>query len=433
MPIDILMPALSPTMTEGNLAKWVKKEGDKVEAGDVIAEIETDKATMEVEAVDEGIIGKILVQEGTEGVPVNDLIAVLLEEDEDSSAIDEFIASKKDSVANQDTPSQQSAEQASTAKESSSSASVNAFSHQSNERVKASPLAKRIAEQQNISLLGVTGTGPHGRIIKADIEEAANDTRHQSSANTSPAMQASFGRNPVESTALPNNNMRKVIAKRLLESKQQVPHFYLNVECHLDKLLTTRKEMNQAAESAVKGEDKPAYKLSVNDFIIKASAMALKAVPTANATWTEEAIHLFNNVDVSVAVAIDGGLITPIVKNADQKSLSVISNEMKDLAKRARENKLAPEEFQGGGFSISNLGMYGIKRFNAIVNPPQAAILAVGAGEKRPVCDANGDLTSATIMDVTLSSDHRVVDGAVGAEFLAAFKGFIENPVTMFV
>ena len=430
MPIDILMPALSPTMTEGNLARWIKKEGDKVEPGDVIAEIETDKATMEVEAVDEGTIGKILVQEGTEGVPVNDLIAVLLEEDEDSASIDEFIASRIGSAPanennNADSAAPEVAEATPAAAQPSNVTNIN-------DRVKASPLAKRIAEQNNVSLGGLSGTGPHGRIIKADVEDAMKNPQ-AASAPASFTPTAIAGRHPEEYTEVPNNNVRKVIAKRLLESKQQVPHFYLNIDCSLDKLLNVRKEMNQAALDAAAEGEKPAYKLSVNDFIIKASAMALQKVPQANASWTDAAIQLYNNVDISVAVVIDGGLITPIVKNADQKSISLISNEMKDLAKRARDNKLTPEEFQGGGFSISNLGMYGIKRFNAIVNPPQAAILAVGAGDKRPVFDKNGNVVAATVMDVTLSSDHRVVDGAVGAEFLAAFKAFIENPVTMLV
>ena len=419
MPIEILMPALSPTMKEGNLAKWHKKEGDSVNAGDVIAEIETDKATMEVEAVDEGIIGKILVAEGTQDVPVNQMIAVLLEEGEEASEIESFVkASGGVSAAPAAAPAKEVAVAASAAP-----AQVVAAS---GERVKASPLAKRIAEQEGVALATLAGTGPHGRVIKADVLDAAAN----GAAGVNLVAQGGMVRNATEYTTIPNNNMRKVIARRLLESKQTVPHFYLNVDCRLDNLLNLRKEMNVAAE--VDADGKPAYKLSVNDFVIKATALALKKVPAANASWTDEAILQFNNVDVSVAVAIDGGLITPIVKNADQKGLAAISAEMKDLAGRARANKLAPEEFQGGGFSISNLGMYGIKQFNAIINPPQSCILAVGAGEQRPII-RDGKVEAATVMEVTLSSDHRVVDGAVGAEFLAAFKQFIEQPVTMLV
>lgn len=423
MPIEILMPALSPTMKEGNLAKWLKKEGDKVSPGEVIAEIETDKATMEVEAVDEGVIGKILVSAGTEGVAVNQLIAVLLEDGEDAAELDAFI--KKAGNA----PAAKQEEKAVEKEVAVASAAVTVHAAgiaQHDGRIKASPLAKRVASQEGVNLAQIQGSGPHGRIIKADVLEAA---AHGTSAVNLVAQGGTI-RNATEYTPIPNNNMRKVIARRLLESKQTVPHFYLNIDCRLDNLLQLRQQMNEAAEKDADG--KPAYKLSVNDFIIKAVALALRKVPAANASWTEEAILQYNNVDVSVAVAIDGGLITPIVKNADQKGLSVISNTMKDLAARARANKLAPEEFQGGGFSISNLGMYGIKQFNAIINPPQACILAIGAGEERAVIN-NGKIEVATVMEATLSSDHRVVDGAVGAEFLAAFKKFVEQPVTMLV
>lgn len=412
MPIEILMPALSPTMTEGNLAKWLKKEGDKVAPGDVIAEIETDKATMEVEAVDSGVLGKILVAEGTDGVLVNQLIALLLEEGEDASSLAGYKAAAVPTTA---APVAAAKEEVAPVAQAPSSGS----------KVVASPLAKRIAASEGVDLSTLQGTGPHGRIIKADVLEAK--TAAPAKAAGKPVAAAAVGRDATEYTKIPNNQMRKVIAKRLTESKQTVPHFYLNVECELDKLLALRSDMNHATD-----KDNPAYKLSVNDFIIKAVAMALRAVPAANASWTDEAILQYNNVDVSVAVAIDGGLITPIVRNADQKSMSVISNEMKGLITRAKAGKLAPEEFQGGGFSISNLGMYGVKNFNAIVNPPQGCILAIGAGTERAVVK-KGVIVPATVMDATLSCDHRVVDGAVGAEFLAAFKRFVEHPVTMLV
>lgn len=417
MPIEILMPALSPTMTEGNLAKWTKKEGDKVKPGDVIAEIETDKATMEVEAVDGGIMGKIIIPAGTESVKVNALIAVLLEEGEDKKALEGF----KGSSANENKAAAPAAAVAEVLKPTTAPAS-NQQPVTSNQ-VKASPLAKRVAEQTGVNLSGIQGTGPQGRIIKADVEEAKSSPRAATSS-------VSYGRNPQEYTEIPNGMMRKVIAKRLLESKQTVPHFYLSVDCNMNALLAARERINEAAPKDKDG--KPAYKISVNDMIIKATAQGLKTVPAANATWTDAAILQYNNVDISVAVAIDGGLITPIVKNADQKSLAAISNEMKDLAARARKNLLKPEEFQGGGFSISNLGMFGIKSFSAIVNPPQSCILAVGASEERPIIK-DGDIQVATIMNVTLSVDHRSVDGAVGAEFLAAFKRYIEDPVMMMV
>ena len=416
MPIEILMPALSPTMTEGNLAKWTKKEGDKVKPGDVIAEIETDKATMEVEAVDGGVMGKIIVPAGTESVKVNELIAVLLADGEDKKALENFKASS----ANQNKPAAAPAPAAASVPAPSAAPAPQA----SGKDVKASPLAKRIAEQKGVSLSGIQGTGPHGRIIRADVEEAKSSPRGAAGAAVS------YGRNPQEYTEVPNNNMRKVIAKRLLESKQTVPHFYLSVDCDINSLLAARERINDAAPKDKEG--KPAYKISVNDMIIKATAQALKIVPAANATWTDAAILQYNNLDISVAVAIDGGLITPIVKNADQKSLAAISAEVKDLAGRARKGTLKPEEFQGGGFSISNLGMYGVKSFSAIVNPPQSCILAVGASEERPVIKG-GKVEVATIMNVTLSVDHRSVDGAVGAEFLQAFKRFIEDPVMMMV
>jgi pyruvate dehydrogenase E2 component (dihydrolipoamide acetyltransferase) len=424
MPIEILMPALSPTMTEGTLSKWVKKEGDTIKAGDVIAEIETDKATMEVEAVDEGVIGKILVAEGTEGVPVNQLIALLLEDGEDAAALAGYGGGAAKA------PAAVSAASVPTAPAASASAPIAeapAVAH--GERVHASPLAKRIAEQNNVSLTNVTGTGPNGRVIKADVEEAMVKGVAKGGTITNVAA-VSVGRNPIEFTEIPNSGMRKTIAKRLTESKQQVPHFYLSLDCELDALLLARKQMNDAAEALAGKDGKPAYKLSVNDMVIKAVAMGLRDVPAANASWTDAAIQQYNNVDISVAVAIDGGLITPIVKNADQKGLGQISNEAKDLIARARSGKLQPSEYQGGGFSISNLGMYGIKNFNAIINPPQGCILAVGAGEERVVVK-RGEFKAVNVMTVTLSCDHRVVDGAVGAEFLSAFKRYIETPVLM--
>jgi pyruvate dehydrogenase E2 component (dihydrolipoamide acetyltransferase) len=425
MPIDILMPALSPTMTEGNLAKWVKKEGDKVKPGEVIAEIETDKATMEVEAVDEGVMGKIIVPSGTEGVKVNALIAVLLEAGEDSKALDGYISKAQATVASgpQDTAPLAAPATGSTPASAKPAASQGV-------RVFASPLAKRIAEQNQLDIGQVAGTGPHGRVVKADVEAALSSGGAKKAASAAPLAAASFGRNAQESIEVPLTTMRKVIAKRLMESKQTVPHFYLSVDCELDALLATRSQLNAlAASQAPKGQE-PAYKLSVNDLVIAAVARALRDVPEANASWAGDRVLQYTNVDVSVAVAIDGGLITPVIRNADQKPLSRLSNEMKDLATRARANKLAPEEFQGGGFSISNLGMYGIRDFAAIINPPQSCILAVGSGEERPVVK-NGQLAVATVMSVTLSVDHRVVDGAVGAQFLAAFKRYIEAPVAM--
>jgi pyruvate dehydrogenase E2 component (dihydrolipoamide acetyltransferase) len=411
MPIKILMPALSPTMTEGNLTKWLKKQGDKVSAGEVIAEIETDKATMEVEAVDEGILAKILVPEGTEGVIVNSLIAVLIEEDEKDADIDAFIL-KNQPLSASDITSK-------TTIITETAVSPNLSNHKENipevkTRIFASPLAKRIASIEGISLSDIVGSGPRSRIVKSDV------LAFEKNSKSSPR------RNNEEYILVPNNNMRKVIAKRLMESKLTVPHFYLSIECVMDDVLKLREQIN------INFADDKSKKLSVNDFIILATAKALKDVPQANASWTDSAIMMYNNIDISIAVAIDGGLITPIIKNADQKNIHKISSEMKDLAKRAKENALSPNEFQGGGFSISNLGMYGIKNFSAIINPPQGCIMAVGASSKRPVV-INDKLEIRTIMDVTISCDHRVVDGAVGALFLNAFKKYIEAPILMFI
>lgn len=440
MAIEILMPALSPTMTEGNLAKWLKKEGDKIEAGEVIAEIETDKATMEVEAVDEGVLGKVLVQEGTENVAVNSLIALIMEDGESKEDLEKIAKEKssndssdegKKEEASQEKPAKEEekkepvAEKAAPKKEekkpaTKSNSAQDSFLVDDLLGIKASPLAKRIAKENNITLAQIDGSGPKGRVIKDDVLEFAASGGSKSGV---------VRRNSNEITEVKNSNIRKVIAKRLLESKQQVPHFYLSSDLKIDRLLEMRATIN--GEARVLENGKPEYKISVNDLVIKAVSLALKKVPEANSAWQEDAIQLYNNVDISVAVAIDGGLITPIIKNADQKDVVTISKEMKSLAQKAKEGKLQPEEFQGGGFSISNLGMYGIDSFNAIVNPPQSCILAVGAGVKKPVIGANDELEVATVMNVTLSSDHRSVDGAVGALFLNALKKYIENPILM--
>ena len=446
MPINILMPALSPTMEEGKLAKWMVKEGDTVSSGDVIAEIETDKATMEVEAIDEGTVGKILIPEGTDAVKVNELIAVLLEDGEDASAIDVSGGSSAPAPAAEaarapaaDTPA------ATVSAPPPAPSSVPAANGSAGPRVFASPLAKRLAKQSGLDLSALKGSGPHGRIVKRDIEKALSEGTGKTAP--APAAQApAAGPAPAAPQAMPaeqvmklfeegtyevvpHDNMRKVIAKRLTEAKSTIPHFYLTVDCELDALLALRKQVNEAAP--VKDE-KPVYKVSVNDMIIKALALALQAVPDANATWTENGMLLHKHSDVGVAVAIPGGLITPVVRKAEQKGLAAIANEMKDFAKRARARKLLPHEYQGGSTAVSNLGMFGIRDFSAVINPPHATILAVGAGEQRPVVK-DGALQTATIMTVTLSTDHRAVDGALGAELLSAFKQLIENPMGMLV
>ena len=429
MSIEITMPALSPTMEEGKLAKWLKSEGDTVEAGDVIAEIETDKATMEVEAVDEGVLGKILISEGTEAVKVNTPIAILLEDGEDKSAL-ENLSSKK---SNDDQkPADTKKEAPKVEKAPAVDRAPDAPKSNSGDRIFATPLARRIAADKGIDLTSVKGTGPRGRIVKADLEgskvgaAATSQTTSSASPTTSAGIDAKKQADllGMEYEMIPNNNIKKVTARRLTEAKQTVPHFYLTVDCVLDNLLAARKEMNEAAN----GE----YKLSVNDFIIKANAMALKSYPAANTSWSDEGILQYKHADISVAVATPNGLITPIIKKAETKGLRDISDEMKELAGRAREGKLKPEEFQGGTFSISNLGMFGVKDFQAIITPPQSCIMAVGAGEQRPVVE-NGEVKIRTVMSVTLSTDHRSVDGAVGAEFLQHFKRYIENPVNMLV
>ncbi len=417
MPIEILMPALSPTMTEGNLAKWHKSEGDAVVSGDIIVEIETDKATMEVEAVDEGTIGKILIAEGAEGIAVNTPIAILLEEGEDASAIADVAAVP----AKAETPAAPAPAEAAAPAPTPAAALEPRVD---GERTFASPLARRMAAQAGLDIAALAGSGPHGRVVKRDVEGALAGGAPAKAPAAAPApVGEAPGMPPFDKQ--PNSNMRKVIARRLAESKRDAPHFYLTVDCEIDALLTARKALNERSP-----EGEGAYKISVNDFVIRAAALALRDVPAANASWTDAAIRVYRGVDVSVAVAIPDGLITPIVRGADQKGLATISNEMKDLAKRAREGKLSPEEFQGGTFSISNLGMFGIKEFAAVINPPQGAILAVGAGEQRAVVKENA-LTIATVMSCTLSIDHRVVDGSVGATFLGVFKKYVEEPLSM--
>ena len=439
MPINVLMPALSPTMTEGKLARWLKKEGDAVKSGQVLCEIETDKATMEVEAVDEGTLGKILVAEGTEGVKVNAPIAVILEEGEKPSAM--TAATAPGAAPTPTLPREGGGSPIAPNTTTSPSPRVGegrgGGRAATDGRLFASPLARRMAEQAKIDLRAIKGSGPSGRIVKADIDAAlaGGSARKAPAASPVAASAAAPTPMPVASAALaaigphkliPLTTMRRIIARRLTESKQQVPHFYLTIDCEIDKLLAGRAALN--AKSAEKGPG--AFKLSVNDFIIKSVAVALRQVPNANASFSDEGMLIWDNVDISVAVAIPGGLITPIIRKADQKGLVQISNEMKDLAARAKEGKLKPEEFQGGTFSISNLGMFGIKQFEAVINPPQGCILAIGAGEQRPVVK-NGALAIATVMTCSLSVDHRVVDGAVGAEFIAAFKKIIEDPLAM--
>lgn len=415
MPIEILMPALSPTMKEGNLAKWTKKEGDRIKAGDVIAEIETDKATMEVEAVDEGILGKILISDGTENVSVNTCIALILDKGEDKKSLEGYSTKAAAAPAVVEAKKEEKVATPQVAQVATAQQPV------SNDRAKASPLAKRIAKEEGISLSGIVGSGPHGRVIKDDVLDFVKSGGNRSGV---------IRRNPQEFTPIKNSNIRKVIARRLLESKQNVPHFYLSCEFNIGKLQELRASLNEVAPTDENGN--PAYKVSINDLIIKATAMALKKVPEANSSWSDDAVLLYNNIDISMAVAIDGGLITPIIKNADQKTIQAISKEAKSLAKKARDGKLQPEEFQGGSFSISNLGMFGIDNFAAIVNPPQGCILAVARAVEKPVVD-RGQIKIGQMMNVTLSSDHRCVDGAVGAEFLKALRLYIENPILMLI
>jgi len=446
MPINILMPALSPTMEKGNLAKWLKKEGDAVKSGDVIAEIETDKATMEVEAVDDGTLAKILVPEGTQDVAVNDIIAVLAGEGEDVKAAGAAAkaspapAPAQPAAAKEPVPAAKAPEPAPTAA-APKAAPATAAPQQVNgqTRIFSSPLARRLAKDAGIELGRINGTGPHGRIVARDVEGAKSGKglKPATAPAAAPAPPAGPSEQQVRAMfaegtydVVPHDNMRRIIAQRISQSKQTIPHFYLTVDCDIGKLVAAREEINAAAPKDKDG--KPAYKLSVNDFVIKALALALQRVPDANVTWTDGAMLKHKVSDVGVAVAIPGGLITPVIRNAHSKSVSAISAEMKDFAARARARRLKPEEYQGGTTAVSNLGMYGIKEFSGVINPPHATILAVGAGEQRAVV-RGGKIEAATIMSATLSCDHRAVDGALGAEFLAAFRVLIENPVMMVV
>ena len=472
MPVNILMPALSPTMEKGNLAKWLKKEGDKVKPGDVIAEIETDKATMEYEAVDEGTLAKIVVPEGTSDVPVKTLIAVLAEEGEDVKAAAAAAGKGAPAAAKPPPPAPKPAAAAAPSSASGANAAAPTAAAPSaapkpgeppraapqaaqapapqrgdgegtgiarTNRVFSSPLARRLAKEAGIDLARIQGSGPHGRVIAHDVELAKSGrgvTAPAAAPATAPPVQAPADEKilalfePGSYEAVPHDNVRKVIARRLLEAKLTIPHFYLTLDCNIGKLLAAREEINAAAPKDKDG--KPAYKISVNDFVIKALALALQRVPDANVTWTEGAMLRHKHSDIGVAVSIPGGLITPVVRHAEQKSLSVISNEMKDFAARARARKLAPQEYQGGTSAVSNLGMYGIKEFYAIINPPHASILSVGAGDERAVV-RNGKIEAAHMMTVGLATDHRAVDGALGAVLLNAFKALIENPVMMVV
>ena len=434
MPTEILMPALSPTMEEGTLAKWLVKEGDTVNSGDIMAEIETDKATMEFEAVDEGTIGKILIAEGSEGVKVNTPIAILLEEGESADDIGAV------SAAPEAAPAADAATEAAPAgsSEQAAPAAPAPASPQASDgsRIFASPLARRIAADKGLDLATIKGSGPHGRIVKADVEgAAAPSAQPAAAAPAAAAPAAALASGPAAGTVMAMydgreyeevslDGMRKTIAARLTEAKQSIPHFYLRRDIVLDDLLAFRGQLNKQLESR-------GVKLSVNDFIIKACALALQAVPDANAVWAGDRMLKLKPSDVAVAVAIEGGLFTPVLKDAEVKSLSALSAEMKDLATRARDRKLAPHEYQGGSFAISNLGMFGIDNFDAVINPPHGAILAVGAGVKKPVVGADGELAVATVMSVTLSVDHRVIDGALGAQLLTAIKENLENPMTM--
>ena len=452
MPTNILMPALSPTMEKGNLAKWLKKEGDQVKSGDVIAEIETDKATMDVEAVDEGTLAKIVVPEGAQDVPVNSVIAVLTGEGEDAKTV------KAPAPAGQPkaevkpiepkpaaalAPTNQAepvpAKPPTPAPVPSAPKGAEPKTNGRGGRIFASPLARRIAKESGIELFTLQGSGPHGRIVARDVAQAKSVRVAPSAPGAAPAgglaargMTDEQIRKFYEEGSyefVPHDGMRKTIARRLVESKLTIPHYYLTTDCELDTLLKAREEINAGAPEA---GGKPRWKLSVNDFVIKALALALIKVPNANVTWTEAGMLRHKHADVGVAVALDGGLITPIIRHAEEKTLAVISGEMKELATRARAKRLKPQEYEGGSSAVSNLGMYGVREFAAVINPPQSSILAVGAGEQRSVVK-DGKLAVATVMTATLSADHRAVDGAVGAELLAAFKSYIEKPALMLV
>jgi len=447
MPIKITMPALSPTMEEGNLAKWLVKEGDTVKSGDVIAEIETDKATMEMEAADDGVVAKILVPAGTANVKVNDLIAVLAENGESVAAAAKSAGAAAEPAAASPAPAAaaSTAGAAKTAASAAAPASSGSADASDAGHVFASPLARHLAKVKGMDLAGLKGSGPHGRIIARDVAAAkagiaAAPQVAQQAASAAPALAAA----PSDESVLklykaddyeiaPHSSMRKTIARRLSESKQTIPHFYVSTDIELDKLLQLRSELNAAAPIVKKGDaERPAYKLSVNDMVIKAVALTLQQIPDGNVTWLDSGMVRHKHSDVAVAVSIPNGLITPIIRHAEEKSLSAISNEMKDLAVRAKQMKLAPEEYQGGTSSVSNMGMFGVKSFAAIVNPPQSTIFAIGAGEKRLVVKDDA-LAIATVMTVTLSVDHRAVDGALAAQLVQCLKGIIENPLSMLV
>ncbi len=430
MPIQILMPALSPTMTEGTLAKWLKAEGDSVESGDILAEIETDKATMEIEAVDEGTLAKILVADGTEGVAVNAPIAIILEEGEDASAIDAAATAAPAPAPAAPEPATESAPSAAAAPAPAPAAAPAA----GGTRVFSSPLARRLAGQNNLDIAQIPGSGPHGRVVKRDIENALATGTGQAApagapapAAAAPAAPAFTSDDPImaympEYEAVANSSMRKIIATRLTESARDIPHFNISIDVEIDNLLAIRKDLNS--------RDGADYKISVNDFVIKAVALALQLQPDCNVAYTDAAILRFKRVDVAMAVAIEGGLITPIIHDAGGKGLRAISSAAKELAGKARDGKLVPEEFQGGTFTVSNLGMFGVKSFNSIINPPQGGILSVGAGEQRPVVK-DGALGIATVMGLTLAVDHRCIDGATAAAFTKELKGILENPMQL--
>jgi pyruvate dehydrogenase E2 component (dihydrolipoamide acetyltransferase) len=433
MATNILMPALSPTMTEGTLSRWLKKEGDQIKAGDVIAEIETDKATMEVEAVDEGVLGKILVQDGAANVKVNEPIAILVDAGEAVPSAAPAAPAPKPAAA---APAAEPAPSAAPAPAAAAPKAAPLANGHAGERVFASPLARRMASQAGIDLSGLTGSGPNGRIVRADIEAAQKGGAAPAVSAPAPAPAAApapLAKAPAPVITaphklVPHSSMRKVIARRLTEARQTIPQFYVSMDIEIDAMIALLGQLN--AKSPPK--DAPgSYLVTINDMVIKAAAATLRKVPAVNASWTDDAMVLYDDIDISVAVSIPDGLITPIIRNADNKGLATISREMKDLAGRARAGKLKPEEFQGGSFSISNMGMFGVSAFTAIINPPQAAILAVAAGKKRPVVNAAGELAVATVMTCTLSVDHRVADGALGATWMRTFKQVVEDPLSL--
>jgi pyruvate dehydrogenase E2 component (dihydrolipoamide acetyltransferase) len=437
MPINILMPALSPTMEKGNLARWLKKEGDKIKSGDVLAEIETDKATMEVEAVDEGILAKIVVPDGTADVPVNDVIGLITEEGEDASAIS-VSAKAAPPTASAAAPASESPAPAPISAAPSPTPAAALNGHADHGRIFASPLARRVAKEAGVDLAAIKGSGPHGRVVERDVKTAlAEGPKPQPAAPARPAYTPGLSDEIIKAyfepgtyEAVPHDTMRKTIARRLAEAKQTIPHFYLTVDCEIDTLLKLREDINRSAP--LNKDGKPAYKISVNDMVIKALALAIVRVPGANVTFTEAAMLHHQHADVAVAVAIPDGLITPVVRAADTLPLSVLSNMMKDMVARAKERRLKPNEYQGGVTAVSNLGMFGIKDFCAVINPPQSSIMAIGMDEERAIVK-NGAIVAAHMMSATISCDHRAMDGAKGAELISAFKKLIENPISMLI